>query len=211
MVHRIPDKAFEKGPFSNWELTIKEKPFSLMELYKRIHRFLQEERWFDLKGSEIDNGSGEYEDYFFQRKDGPMQFNQIWWRATKRPEIHGNKYIQFYLALDIATIAMKVKEVVVDGQKMKLEDGELRVRAFLYFVDEDPNKGSTGNEWKQNSILSMAKNLGFWKRENLEVEKRCKMELIKFSNDLYELIQKYTGLKPEGPAKDFFPQGGATN
>ena len=34
---------------------------------------------------------------------------------------------------------------------------------------------------------------------------------MKFSNDLYELVQKYAGIMPEGQVKDFVPIKGTHN
>ncbi|MCA9477593.1 MAG: hypothetical protein KC535_00415 [Nanoarchaeota archaeon] len=207
MTNKIPKDSLG-SPFSKWELTVKET-FALDGLYKRIHDFLVEEQWKDLNGGDVDSGGDEFEDYYFQRTQGDMKFHVIWWRATKRPKIHGNKYVQFYLILDMVTQALKDKEVIHNGQKIGLHNGEFKVNAQLFLVDEDPN--SPGNaQWNEHPILSFVKKR-FWNRENKGVMGACKGELMKFSNDLYELIQRYTGVLPEGPVRDFSPVKGTHN
>ncbi len=205
---QIPPNALG-NPFSKWELTIKET-YSLDGLYKRIHDFLDEEGWVDLNGSTLDNGGSEYEDYYFQRNQGDMKFHVIWWRATKRPKVHGNNYAQFYMLLDFATIAVKEKEVIHRGNKVGLQSGDLRITAQFFLVAEDENPGSSGKEWKDNSILSFAKKR-FWNQTHKGVLGACKGELATFSNDIYELIQKYTGVMVEGNVRDFTPVKGTHN
>lgn len=206
MVNKIPAKVVQQTPFSKWELTIKEI-FSFAEFYRRLHTFLVDEGWYDLTGRDVNSGGKEFEDYFFQRKTDGLQFNTIWWRATKRPDFSGNNYYQFYVALDISVVAMKDTEIMHNGVKVKLQDGEMRINISLFLSEGDTSAGSSGDEWKSNSMLSIARALGFWKRDNPQEKKRAEAELIKFNNDLYELIQTYTGVKRE-TVKDFFPSKG---
>mgnify|MGYP000892565006 CR=1 FL=1 len=121
MAGKIPYTVLKSGPFSEWELTVKET-FSLEGMYKRIHDFLVEEHWSDLNGGTVDSGGDEFEDYYFQRTQGDMKFHVLWWRATKRPKFHGNKYLQFYLILDMVTMVMKDKEIMHNGGKIKLQN-----------------------------------------------------------------------------------------
>lgn len=205
---QIPPDALGK-PFSKWELVVRET-FSLQGLYKRIHDFLLEEEWKDLNGSTVDNGGNEFEDYYFQRTQGDMKFHVIWWRGTKRPRFSGNNYVQFYMILDFTTMAIKNTETIYRGSKINLENGEFKVKAQFFLVDEDTNPGSRGGEWKQSSFLSFTKNR-FWNQTNKGVLGACKGELATFSNNLYELIQKYTGVMVEGKVKDFSPVKGTHN
>lgn len=205
MTELVPQNLLEGDPFSKWELTIKES-FSLAALYKRLHDYLLEEDWVDLH-SGGDDYEVNYEEY---EVDGGATNHVIWWRAAKDPEIPAHKYIRYYLRLDISTKLMKEKEVMIGGKKVKLDDGEIKVECSIY-LDQGNDRGKDGKSpWETHPVLKHFKNY-FWNRLNRKVVGSAKGEIVQFSNSLYNLIQVFTGVKPESGPRDFVPVKGTSN
>lgn len=202
---KIPEHKLGQA-FSKWELTIRDT-FSLPEFYKRVHTFLNEEGWKDLTSEKLRDCGDDYETYYYEKNESGAKFNVIWWRAQKEPVVSGANYVHFYMILDFDTKFMKPKEIIHNGQKVTLDNGELKVTCELFLVD---NHEQVGREWDANPILSYFKK-SFWDRTNKGVLGACKGEIVKFSNDLYQLIQTYAGIRPEGDMKDFIPMKGTHN
>ncbi len=185
----IPDRILKDKPFSKWELTIKES-FDLKELYKRIHDFFVEERYGDLAA-----GKDDFESFYFERAnaDGTID-HKIWWRAKKLAKSPGHENIMFWVALDYTTVRMTKKELMINGKKVTLDNGELKLEFYLW-LDFEGNQ----EDWKH-----LEKNFFFkyFKRKmhtkyNRKIESLAKGEANVFSNDLYTLIQVFTGVRPE--------------
>lgn len=189
--------------FSNWELTVRDS-FSLKALYVRLHEFLLEEGWADLQYSR-DN----YETFYGeqQAEDGSLS-HTIRWRAFKEPKNNGGGNIKFYLKLNISTVMMKETEAMIRGQKVKLDQGELKITCHLYL--DANNYKKQGQDWDSHFILKHFKKK-FWDRLNKGVLGAAKGEIVAFSNDLYELIQVFTGVRPQSGPKDFVPVKGIGN
>ncbi|MGM5481696.1 MAG: hypothetical protein ACQESE_04790 [Nanobdellota archaeon] len=205
MTELIPQKALEGDPFSKWELTVKES-FSLDALYKRLHEFLIVEEWVDLHA-----GGDDYEINYEEHEQDDGSINHfIWWRAAKDPKIPAHDYIRYYLRLDFTTKMIKEKEVMLQGKKVKLDNGELKVECGIYLHQDNSRTKSGKNPWKTHPVLKHFKNY-FWNRLNRKVVSAAKGEIVEFSNDLYNLIQVFTGVKPESGPRDFVPVKGVSN
>lgn len=205
MTDRIPDDVVAGKPFSFWELTIKDT-FDLKELYKRIRVFLIEEGFKDLFAKKDD-----FESFYYEKEnpDG-TKAHKIWWRAQKFAKSEGHNHLKFYVALDYTTVMMTKKEIMINGQKVKLDSGELKLEFSLY-IDFHANKDDL-DKFKNHFILKYFKNRvdNKWAKK---LESLAKGEAAAISNDLYELIQVYTGAKPESDRsrRDFVPIRGASN
>lgn len=191
MTGKIPESVLKPGlEFSQWELIIKES-FDFPALYKVLHHFMVENYWFDLEG-------GDYFETFYkeQHLPGGAINHDIRWRAVREPksEFHRSiKFIKYYLKLEMKTIVMKKTEVMIDGKKVKMNEGELTVRAKFYLHLDWAEKDS---DWNKNSILKFF-NRRFWNRMNKSVFSNAKRELVGASREIYHLIQTYTGIEPE--------------
>jgi hypothetical protein len=203
MADRIPDYLLKEGPFSKWELVIRDA-FDLKELYVRIHDFLVDENFKDLGV-----GSDNYETYYYEKDNGDgTTDHKIWWRAARFSYNPAHKNIKFYMQLDMKTVRMETKEVIKDGQKVKLDSGELEFKFYL-FIDYANNKNDQ-EAFENHFILKHFKKL-FWNQWNKEPTENAKGEAMAFSNDLYSLIQVYTGVRPQGGGRKEFVQGQSWN
>lgn len=191
------------SPFSKWELSIRES-FSLKAFILRLHQFLVDEGWSDLS-----SGGDDYEVYYKEVKNADGSKNHsIWWRAGLDSD-YGNGYFKHYLKLDISTVMIKEVEQIIDGKKIKLDSGEMKISCSLY-LDQNHGRVDGKTEWDTHPILKHFKKK-FWDRTNKSSAGAAKGELATFSNDLYEFIQIYTGIKPSGKIKDFTPTKGIGN
>jgi len=201
---KIPGEVTEKPPFIQWEFVVKET-FSLDLLYKRLQNFLAHEGWKDIQ-----QGKEDYETlYSEQVVDGGARNLDIWWRAYKEPMNTFGESLLFYLKLDMKTIIMVEKEFMHEGKKLKLDNGEFKAVASFYMHfkhdDDDPQ-----NQWKQHAILKLFKRW-FWKRLQESAVDEAEEELVKRSNDLYELLQIYTTVKKSDGPRDIVPVRGVSN
>ncbi|MGM5480283.1 MAG: hypothetical protein ACQESC_02375 [Nanobdellota archaeon] len=207
MTELIPITAIQKGAFSEWEFRVKDS-FSLDTLYKQLHEFLIIEEWEDIHSGK-DDFETNYEEH--ENDDGSID-HMIWWRATKYPKITGHEYIKLYLRLDIVTQAMKEKEVMIKGKKIKLDKGELKIRCSIYIdkgSDRDERKGNK-SPWDTHVVLKHFKKY-FWNRMNKNVDSKAKGEVNGFSRDLRHFLEVYTGVKKETGPRAFVPVKGGTN
>lgn len=189
MANQIPHSVLG-GAFSEWELTIKES-YNLAGLYKVLHDFMADNDWEAL------DGGNDYENYYYELSlPGGAINHDIWWRASRIPKLEQHRKVQFfkfYLKLDFKTILMAKKEVIINGQKQNLDSGEIRIRAKFYL---HANWSEKDSEWQKNPILKYFTNK-FWNQINKGVFGAAKGEIIQASQDIYQLIQTYTGMRPE--------------
>ena len=135
MTDRIPDDVVAGKPFSFWELTIKDT-FDLKELYKRIRLFHIEEGFKDLFANKDD-----FESFYYEKEnpDG-TKAHKIWWRAQKICKKRRTQSPQILRSTStIQTVMMTKKEIMINGQKVKLDSGELKLEFSLY-IDFHANK-----------------------------------------------------------------------
>jgi hypothetical protein len=204
MTEQIPDKLLAEDAFNFWELTIRDT-FNLRELYKRIYVFFKEEKFVDLFA-----GKNDYESYYYEKEntDGTKN-HKIWWRAEKLAKTPGHDNIKFYIRLDFTTRDMGTKEIMHEGQKVTIDSGELKL-SFGIYIDFDANKDDF-DKFKNHFILKHFKKK-MHSKFNRKLESLAKGEAMVLSNDLYELIQVFAGIRPESelPKKDFIKVKGAT-
>jgi hypothetical protein len=205
MTEQIPDNVVAEAPFSAWELTIRDT-FDLKALYVRLHEFFMEEDFVDLF-----SGKDDYESFYYEKEnpDG-TKAHKIWWRAKKLAKSPGHDNIVFWIRLDYTTVMMGKKEIMIKGQKVTLDSGELKLEFGLY-IDFEGNKKDL-ERFKNHFILKYFRNKTRTKW-NRKLESLAKGEAMAISNDLYELIQVFAGIRPESERsrRDFVPIKGASN
>ncbi len=201
MTEKIPSRLLANEPFSHWEFTIKDT-FNLKGLYVRIHDFLKDEEWKDMFA-----GRDDYEVFYNElfNDNGTME-HTIWWRAYNSPHNDARGNLKFYLKLDMVTRMMKKTEVMIQGRKVELDSGELKITCSIFIDRESVDK----DVWDNHFILKHFKN-HFWNRTNKGVYSSAKKEAYAASRDLYKVIQVYTGVQSEPSSRDFFPVKGAFN
>lgn len=205
MTDQIPADVLAGKPFSAWELKIKDT-FNLKELYKRIHTFFIEEDFVDLF-----SGGDDFESFYYEKEnpDG-TKAHKIWWRCKKLAKNPGHDNIMFWIRLDFTTVMMGKKEVMINGQKITLDSGELKLEFGLY-IDFNANKEDL-EKFNNHFILKYFKRRvqNKWTKK---LQSLAKGEATAISNDLYELVQVFAGIKPESERsrRDFVPVKGASN
>jgi len=118
-----------------------EQTFHLKELYKYIHDFMYKDEdfvsyWGDDKPEIL---------YFEKQHPNGLREHHVWWRLYKYPE--GNKYLRYLFKIDFQTLAMGKKEVIKNGQKFKMDKGDIiiRIQAYLQLDYND--------DWQKHWLL----------------------------------------------------------
>ena len=161
----------------------------------------------------VNNGYASRDDQAFpetlmlQRVSGDGA-REIWfkWRLEKVPPDTGNKSdprFIYQMRINVHTLAVKKTEVVRDGQKLKLDKGEVEVIVTANLIT-DPNK-----TWEKSSLPDFVKKW-LWKRAMLgEIDKHRKSfmrEAYNFGDMIKRHFYLHT-LTPE-PQGEFFPAKG---
>lgn len=183
----IPDRLLDQGPFIKWEFVVRES-FDLKELYKRIHEYFVDEEFADLTIGNIN-----FETFYREKDNGDgTKDHKIWWRMARYAKNDANKNIKFYVQLDWKTVRMTQTEVIRDGKKIKLDNGELEFKfsLFLDFENSQEDRQAFNNHW----LLKYFKNL-FWHKWNRVPTDLAKGEAAAFSNEFYSLLQTQTGVR----------------
>jgi len=111
---RVGDSRNVKA--AEWELEY-EDVFHFKNMYKMIHKFLEEEGWQDP-----DDGGPNWEKYYYEKvmPHGAKEY-RIWWRVVFYP--NKNPYVRYFLKLDYRGLNFEKASKVVDGNKYKSNKG----------------------------------------------------------------------------------------
>ncbi len=162
-----------------------EQTFHLKELYKYIHDFLWKDEsfvsyWGDDKPEIL---------YFEKQNATGVREHHIWWRLYKYPD--NNRYIRYFLKIDFQTLAMGKKEIIKNGQKFKMDSGDIiiRIQAYLQLDYKE--------EWKDNWLL---KNFDELFRRKIYKQKiqYHKDELYKKAYEIQNKIKQFLQLAMPG-------------
>lgn len=196
VIERLPNPENCWG--LKWEFVAKKTDIHWEKLYKWFREYLRYEGWKDVQ-----IGEDFYESLLQDITLPNGAKNQwVWFRAFKEPKINSSKYIKLYLKLDIQTLFLVDKEVMHNGKKLKLQNGEFNFKGWVYFA-EDQDKGTREeSEWNTNSFLNFWKRR-FWWIANRDVIGQAKQEVLHYSNEIYYYLHEYTGVKPPGDIKDY--------
>ena len=172
--------------------------FDLKGLYEYLHLWVCEEGFgpFDDKEfPEVFHGQTEF-------PDGSKEL-WIWWRCRKIPD--NNSYYCYELDIDWHSVPFKNTEIVYQGKKVKVVQGDLEINVEVRIVPD--YKGT----WSKHWLLKHFKNF-YWKvihKSDFELRKK---DMREFAYRLQETIKDFWELQPgaEEPEHEgnFWPQEG---
>lgn len=151
-----------------------EQTFHLKELYKYIHDFLIEEEQFK---SMFDDDKPEVNYFERQFPDGRRE-HHIWWRFYRCP--NGSKYFRRLLKINFQTLNMGKKEVIKNGQKLKLDSGDIIIRMEGYLQLDFKN------EWPKHWFL---KNWDVYFRKRM-YKAQIDLQKAAFYQNMYKIQNK---------------------
>lgn len=151
--------------------------FHMKELYRDIHE------WIDLKGYKA-IGNGQKEKLYMELMDskGKKTF-YAWWRIEKKI----NRYMKYWIMINMRTLGLSSIEVMHKGKKQKTNKGTVTFfcKAYLMLDYKD--------EWKNHWFLKLIDNwfVNRWYKKQRERHKKY------LWYDMYELedsIKQYLTL-----------------
>ena len=173
-----------------------EQTFHLKELYKYMHRFLCYDEHFKSF-----NDDDKPEIFYFERQkpDGARE-HHIWWRFYMTP--NKSKYYRWLLKFDFQTLYMGKKEVIKNGQKFKLDSGDVIIRIQGYLQLDYKN------QWKKHWFLKNWDHY-FRKRIYKPTIDYQKQELYKRVYKIQNKVKQYLQLAlPEKIPSPYWPKKG---
>ncbi len=169
--------------------------FDLKEFYDAMHEWLFEHEWVD-KEDKMDH----WESYYDERvNQGGAKEIRIYWRLFKHNST--SEYINYYLDISWKCLAITKVEIVRDGQKMKVNKGEIELT--IEGSVEELYKGF----FKNNKILKHLVGL-FSKRIYKETLEQHKKELYQEAYEMNNFIKQWFKMKrylPYEETRSFFP------
>jgi hypothetical protein len=168
--------------------------FVMKYLYTVIHEWLQEEDYVDVAG--LDNHYY-MEIMYLERRIGVKEL-RIWWRSFKYPTGPPAKsFYRYRLDIDYNIINMVDVEIMHNGRKMKVQNGEISIK-IQPIVEWDWQ-----GRWEKHPLLKYFQNV-FLKRvlyKNIEDHKK---EVYRDAYRLQGMIKKYLELKSFMPEVEVF-------
>jgi len=177
--------------------------FSLQNLYVTMHEMLLEEGWLGFEGQETELQSHSdlealYSENVYQKgihRSGKEYW--VWWRAQKHQEHRTSKYFLNILDMDWHVAMSQEREIVHQGKKMKVQQGELEIFFNAKIMSD------VGYGWKKHFLLKHFKS--FYENRILyaHIEKREK-ELWREVYRLQSKIKAYLNLRTWMPTAEPF-------
>lgn len=171
--------------------------YVLKPLYVMVHE------WLVDKGYECpDYNNDKFEHLYFQKvlADGALE-HWIWWRAERIPE-HGSSYFKYFVKFDIQTIYMQSTDIVVDGEKTKVNNGETVFKfGFYLMMDQD-------RRFRDHKYLKLVHN---WFKNKIYKRQIDWHEefLTQEAYELHSRIKQFLKIKTaEEIPKHFYPERG---
>ncbi len=172
------------------ELTYKEI-FSMKFLYTVVREWLMLNGYLDQVGEP--NLTFVEVMYYERRLD--VKEMRIWWRAQKTPG--GSRYYRYRLRIDYRVVNMVNIEVVRNGRKMKVQDGEVTIEIHPSLELDYQN------QWDKNPLLKWIEEIYRHRILHHRVEEH-RRELYKEAYRLHGFIKKYLELKTFAPEIESF-------
>jgi len=171
--------------------------FDLKSFYKALRQWAKEYGWGDYESK----GKGESYERLYREvvyQDG-SKYMEIRWRLFKPAPV--TPYINYYFDIDYKLVGLKTKEVVKDGQKLKLDSGEIELKfnawMELKFL----------TEFEEDSFLKHVKDI-FLKRIYSRTIYQREKELYQEIYGCLTFIKEWFKLRrylPYEEKKNFFP------
>ncbi len=172
------------------EITYKEI-FSMKFLYTVIHEWLMLNNYADAMGEPMHQF---IEVMYFERRLDVREL-RIWWRAYKQPV--AGSYYRYRLRIDYRIINMVNVEVVRNGRKMKVQDGEVTIEIHPTLELDYESR------WEKHPILKWVEEIYRTRLIYKRIEEH-KRELYKEAYRLHGFIKKYLELKTFAPEIETF-------
>ncbi|USN46009.1 MAG: hypothetical protein H6502_02635 [Candidatus Woesearchaeota archaeon] len=159
----------------------------MKEYYKMAHDYLAERGWSDPEGQ-----GDKFETYYFEQIDPKgSKFHFIWWRLDKYPAATKNskyKYMKFYMIVDLKTLVLRDAEKVVDGKKIKGQDGDIIWAVKSYLIKD------LGKQFRNHWFLKMfhKKFHDVWYSKTID---QAKKELWNETYRFHERLRQFMRLK----------------
>lgn len=159
--------------------------FSMEMLYKRMYIWLNENGYAD-----VDGAKDKFERYFYEKRapDGSITEVWFWWRTKKDPD--GNGYFEFRIDIDVQLLVMKKDEIVVDGNKFAVNNGEISIFLKPYLTMAH----KADKNWTDNPYLKPF--LHWWDKRGYahQIDDK-KDKFYSETHRLYATIKQFLGLQ----------------
>ena len=190
--HTKYGKDISKGHWLNFKGS-----FSMENLYKLIYDWLAKYNYKDA------DGDGDKIEHYYYEKRGPDNFKGevwFWWRTIKKNT--GDAAFEYRINIDFQILAMKEATVTVDGQKMKVNNGEVSIFITPFLVAKSEQEwGKQG--WNKKFYQWFTERVYF---QNYDFHKDTLWEEF---NDLSAIIKRYLKLQNyTSTSEAFHPQIG---
>ncbi|MBI2663929.1 hypothetical protein HYX10_01140 [Candidatus Woesearchaeota archaeon] len=176
----------------------KEK-FVMQPLYRVVRQWLMENDYTDVQGD--DSMESAMEILYHYRKGTSQSPNEkelrIWWRTVQMPISRGrmgSKFYKFHIDIDWNVIQMYDIEIMREGKKEKVQQGELRIDIKPYIETPDTSKTPLlkfFDRWMRTRLI----------KKNLEENRKM---LYQDAYRLQGMIKKYLELKTFIPEVEVF-------
>jgi hypothetical protein len=166
-----------------------EQPFHFKNLYKFMHDWMVENRFVDLE-----EGIDKWEKYYLERV-GQVKEYIIEWDTIRKVE--DNTYYRYKLNIKFHLLNIKQAEVMLEGVKTKLQDGELKVEM------EAKIETDVGDKWKKHWLLKYFKNRYDQKIFYQEFRGTHEINLYRLVYELQNLIKDYLKQRCVEPVEGF--------
>ncbi len=98
--------------------------FSFKDLYGVMYEFLKQNSFTTYDFPEFGGGDDQYEFYFLVKGSGPKNYKAKWKAKKIVPDTN---YFRYTLEIEIEGKGISQKEIVVDGKKLNVDDGEVTI------------------------------------------------------------------------------------
>ena len=173
--------------------------FVMQPLYRVTRQWLMQNDYRDSTGDETMESAGEL--LYHIRKGTSVSPSEkelrIWWRTRKQPIPEGslgNKFFVHHIDIDWNVIQMYDIEIMREGKKEKVQQGELRIDIRPYIETPDMSKAPAlkfFDNWFRTRLI----------KKNLEENKKM---LYQDAYRLQGMIKKYLELKTFIPEEENF-------
>ena len=177
--------------------------FSLQNLYIMMHEMLLEEQWLGFEGQQEAMTSHSdlealYSENVYQRgiHRGGKEF-WVWWRAQKHHEGRISKYFLNLLDIDWHCVGANPMEIVHQGKKMKVIQGELEIFFKARIVSD------VGHEWEKHWMMKHLKRTYEGRIQLANIEKREK-DLWRDVYRMQSKVKAYLNLRTWMPTPELF-------
>ncbi|RJQ19324.1 hypothetical protein C4580_05300 [Candidatus Woesearchaeota archaeon] len=167
--HRLTELGNDRLEIAKWKVVFKES-FNLQYFYQIFHDFLIEEGW----ATKDDHDFGET--YYVQR-DNPNFGKElrIRWRFERKAPGTKSKLFTYTLDIDWYALGIKDTDVVVKGQKVKAQKGELELTvAGALILDKE-------REWEKSALRPL---------RNIFINRVLKNQFLMHKREVWESTYK---------------------